>query len=87
MTYQAVVGSLDGPMTVSGNLYKKSNSWAPIMQKVSEMEKIIDRVIPVDGGAVKFRKPLANFAQPMSEPNDPQVRRILLTVEIEFLTE
>lgn len=86
ITYQAVNGSLDGQMTVSASLYYKSNSWTAIMQKSSEMERFIDREIPIDGGAVKFRKPIANYAQPMSDANDLQVRRILLTVEIEFLS-
>lgn len=87
LTYQAVSGSLNGPMTVSASLYHRSNSWASIMQRTTEMERIIDRQIPIDGGAVKFRKPVTNFAQPMSDATDPQVRRILLTVEVEFLAE
>lgn len=86
ITYQAVTGSLTGVMTVSGNLYYRGNSWAPIMQKATAMEPLIDREIKIDGGYVKFRKPVANFAQPMSDANDKQVRRILLTVEVEFLS-
>lgn len=87
IAYQAVIGSLNGQSTVSASLYHKSNSWTKIMQKSSEMERFIDREIPIDGGAVKFRKPVSNYAQPMSDPNDPQMRRIVLSVEVEFLSE
>lgn len=86
LTYQSVIGSLNGRMTVSGSLYYRGTSWAPIMQKVMEMEPFIDRQIPIDGGAVLIRKPVANFAQPMDVPGDSRVRRILLTVEVEFLS-
>lgn len=86
ITYQAVSGSINGPTTASASLYHRSNSWTKIMQKSSEMERFIDREFAIDGGAVKFRKPVSNYAQPMSDPNDPQVRRIVLTVEVEFLT-
>lgn len=85
LTYQAVNGQLGGVLNASGNLYYKGTSWAKIMQEVEQMEKAIDRQIFIDGGIMKVRKPLSNFAQPMPE-NDSKVRRMLLTVEIEFLS-
>lgn len=87
ITYQATTGSLNGQMQVAGSIWHRSNSWAKIMQKADEMGLTVDRQIPIKGGHVKFRKPVVNFAQPMSDPMDSQVRRILLTVEIEFLAE
>lgn len=87
ITYQPASGSLNGQVTVSGSLWYRGTSWAPIMQKTTEMEPMIDRQLKVDGGYVKFRKPVSNFAQPMSDPNDDRIRRMVLSVEVEFLTE
>lgn len=86
ITYQLVNGVLDGICTASGSLYMRGTSWAKICQAVTAMEKLADRQIPIDGGVMKVRKPIANFAQPLNEPSDSKVRRMVLTVEIEFIT-
>ena len=86
LTFQMVNGQLGGTLTASANLYYKSTSWSAIIQEVNQMEKVVDRQIFVEGGIMKVRKPLANFAQPASEQADKSIRRMLLTVEIEFLT-
>lgn len=86
ITYQTANGQLGGVVNVSASVYYKGTSWAAIMQEVSQMEKVIDRSVLIEGGIMKVRKPLSNFAQPMSEAGDTKIRRILLTVEIEFLS-
>ena len=85
LTYQAVEGSLDGPVTASAALYYRSTSWSAITNKVTEMAPQINKQIKIDGGYLKIRKPAANFAQQASDP-DPAIRRINLMVEVEFLT-
>ena len=86
ITYQTASGSLGGVVNVSASIYYKGTSWAKAMEDVLEMERTIDRQIFIDGGIMKVRKPVSNFAQPMNEAGDKNVRRILLTVEIEFLS-
>ena len=85
ITYQFVNGEIDGVVNASASLYYRGTSWGPICSKVMEMEPIVDRQVPIDGGVMKVRKPERNFAQPMNEPSDNKVRRMVLTVEIEFL--
>lgn len=85
LTYQAVNGQLGGVPNASANLYYKGTSWTRIMQEVNQMEKAIDRQIFIEGGIMKVRKPLQHFAQPQPE-TVKNVRRMLLTVEIEFMT-
>lgn len=85
ITYQKVNGSLDGQVTASANIYYRSTSWREIDEKITEMEPLINHQIEIEGGYLKVRKPEANFAQQMSDP-DPAVRRYTLTVEVEFLT-
>lgn len=86
ITYQTANGSLNGVVNVSASIYYKGTSWAAIMQEVLQMEKVADRQLFIDGGIMKVRKPISNFAQPMSEAGDEKIRRMILTVEIEFLS-
>ena len=86
ITYQSGIGRLNGPMTLSGSLYWRSSSWAWGMQKATEMLKVMNAEIPVDGGYVLFRVPDAYSAQPATDPMDPQVRRMIFQVQVEFLT-
>lgn len=86
ITYQAVSGSLDGQMTVSANLWYRGHSWTEISQKVNQMESMINQEVAMDGRQyMVVRKPESSFAQRLREDSDPLVRRILLTVYIEFL--
>ncbi|MBR0340682.1 MAG: hypothetical protein IJH64_00240 [Oscillospiraceae bacterium] len=87
LTYQAVLGSLEGEMTVSANLWYRGHSWEEVSKKALEIEKSINQVKRIDGGYIKVRKPDANFAQRLREESDDLVRRILLTVNLEFLSE
>lgn len=86
IAYQAVNGQLDGVITVSASIYYKGMSWSKIIEEVNHIEKFADRQIMFDGGIMKVRKPLRDFAQPISETSDSKIRRMLLTVEIEFLS-
>ena len=86
ITYEAAIGSLNGEIPLSASLWYRGTSWAPIMQKVTEIEPYIDRQVKIDGGYLKVRRNENNFAQPMSDPEDDQIRRIRLSVEAEFLS-
>lgn len=89
-TYQAIDGSLDGTTIVSASIWYRGNNWNDISQKASEISEHIYTMPPaikIDTGYMKIRLPDGTpFAQRMSDPEDSQVRRILLNVEIEFLT-
>lgn len=86
ITYEAAGGSLNGVISVTASLWYRSNSWVAISQKQTEMSKTMDRQIKIDGGYMKVRKSEIE-AQRMDEPGDRLVRRIVLNVEIEFLSE
>lgn len=87
ITYTAVSGSLNGVIPTTASLWYRSNRWDQISKKQSEMSNVMNRQIKIDGGYMKVRKSETNEAQRMDEPDDRLVRRILLNVEIEFLSE
>ena len=86
ITYEVAIGSLGGVIPLTASLWYRGNSWSPVMTKATQMEALIDRQVKIDGGYLKIRRNENNFAQPMSDPNDEQIRRILLNVEAEFLS-
>lgn len=91
ITYEAVGGSIEEQTTISASLWYKSNSWLTISQKADAIAQAIGQAsapaIKITNGYMKLRLPQGRpFAERMDEPNDGQVRRIRMTVEIEFLT-
>lgn len=86
ITYQVTTGSIDGEIPLSASLWYRGTSWAQIMKKATEIEQTIDTQIKIDGGYLKVRKNRSNFASPMSDPSDDKIRRIVLRVNAEFIT-
>lgn len=86
ITYEPVTGRLDGTLLQSARVYYRGKSWSKIMAKVTEIEQNADKQIAVDGGYMKVRVPLTNFAQPLDDPTDDELRTMALNVEVEFLT-
>lgn len=90
LTYEAVSSSLGNVNTVTASLWYRSKSWKDIDAKADEIARSIFEMPPavkLDDGWYKIRIPenLA-FAQRLSEDADEDVRRIVINVEIEFLT-
>lgn len=90
ITYEAISSGIGAPKDLSASIWYYSTSWEEISQKALEIAQAIDEMPPsikIDDGRLKFRVPeVSNFAQRMSDPN-PNIRRIVLTVEAEFLTK
>lgn len=85
ITYEPVDGSLDGVMQQSASLWYRGNSWVEIINKTGEIEAACNRQVKINGGYMKVRKPQENFAQPMGDPNDKQIRRMVIHVLVEFI--
>lgn len=90
ITYESVSGTFASNKLLSGYLWNKSSSWVWLKQKAEEIRRTIGSGITkqVDDGVVWFRIPETTpFAQIIpSGSEDDLVKRILLYVEVEFLT-
>lgn len=91
ITYESISGILNGQRQVRASLWYRDDNWAAICQKADEIgQKIYDEVLPairINNGFLMVRIPEnIPYAQRMEEPDDKEVRRILLTVNMEFLT-
>lgn len=88
ITYNVSTGSIGDVVLLTGSLFYRSPSWDAITQKAKEIEEAVTHsdipAFKVNGGRAYFTKG-APFSQRMADP-DPDVRRIVINVMAEFLT-
>lgn len=87
ITYDVSTAELDEPILLSASLWYRDTSWKSITEKADEIAQYIKQMTPikVENGRVFITKGTP-FSQRMDEPDDTTVRRILLNINVEFLT-
>lgn len=89
ITYDGTTDSFDSTVSLSTSLWYYSTSWAEIAEKAEQIATDIGmsgKLIHYEGGAMWVTRGQP-FAQRMNDPEDNNIRRILLTVNVEYLTE
>lgn len=90
ITYESFSGTWEARRTMSANLWNRSTSWKWLKEKAENIKNTIGNgiTINVDDGVIWFRIPeYTPFAQVIaSGSEDDLVKRILLSIEVEFLT-
>lgn len=87
LTYEASVSSFDEQVMLNASIWYYSIGWEEISQKADEIGNAIGDggiIVHYTGGAVWIVRGTP-FAQRMTDP-EPNLRRILLTIECDFLT-
>lgn len=88
LTYSVLTDSWENTLLLNASLWWKSTSWEAISNKAEEIAKYIVHnltPIPCEDGYVWINKGVP-FAQRLGDPDDDRIRRILLTIQVEFLT-
>lgn len=89
ITYNVKTDSLGNVIMLNASLWYRSKSWKEISDKAEEIAEYIVKLSPpsieIDNGRLFISKGTP-FSQRMSEPSDDMIRRILLTIDVEFLT-
>lgn len=87
ITYQVIIDELDGFVFPTASVWYRSESWAEADAKVNEISRHIAEMLPLplDNGFMHITKGTP-FAQRMAEA-DPTVKRYMLNMGIEFLTD
>ena len=88
ITYETVSDSFGNTVAGSASLWYRTESWSEITQKELEIAEVITKggmLVPYEGGAfwIKRGQP---WAQRLADDTD-SVRRIILNVELEFLSQ
>lgn len=90
ITYQVHTASLDELCITNVSIWYRSYSWKEISEKTEEISEAIAKMNPpsvkIDGGRLFITKGVP-FAQRMGDANDDAIRRMLLNINYEFLTE
>ena len=87
ITYSLSTDNLDNPVTLSGNLWYRSESWKEITLKSEEISKKVSEqgfyLDKIEGGYVWITRG-SPFAQRMTDTNP--VKRIYINLMAEYLT-
>lgn len=88
ITYEARTGSIDDVVTISASVWDKNTSWESVDLIVNALENRIDTYgCPIiDGGRYRVYKG-SPFAQRMGEPDNDLIRRCMLQINFEFMTQ
>lgn len=87
ITYEVSSDDFGNPLARSASLWYRDSGWGAITAKEQEISDFIGRggrMIAYDGGAIWLRKGTP-WAQRMGDSSDDMIRRIVLSVVIEFL--
>lgn len=89
ITYSVQTDSIGNTVMTNASLWYRSYSWKEISEKAEEIAKKIVTMYPptidIDDGRIYITKGVP-FAQRMREESDDAVRRVILNVNFEFLT-
>lgn len=90
VTYEAKFDNIRGAeQPISAFIYYRSTSWAEVTAKANEIGRFLARggiSLNHEGGSI-WIKAGSPLYQRMEEPNDPTIRRVLINVSAEFLSE
>lgn len=87
ITYEVSSDNFGNTLMQSASIWYRSSSWEEISLKEQEIAEYITRggrTLAYDGGAMWLQMG-SPWAQRMAEPSDDMVRRIVLSVLVEFL--
>lgn len=88
ITYEVATDSVGQVVPLTANLWTRDSSWEAISLKADEIAEYIGyghKVVKIDGGYMWVSKG-GVFAQRMNDPNDDMVRRVYVSISVEFLT-
>ena len=88
ITYEVQTTNILNSVDLSASLWFKTTSWKAITEKADEIAEYIGyggRVLEIDGGYI-WIKMGTPFAQRMAVEQDDNMRRIYLSISVDFFT-
>jgi hypothetical protein len=89
LTYEVATDSWDGVLPIAVNLWYRSTSWVAANEMAQAVSDMITRggiTLPCDGGMLWITRGQP-FARSMGDGGDDMVKRKVLNLMVEFLTE
>lgn len=89
ISYNMYADSLGNPIILNASLWYRSTSWKEVSLKSEDIAKEITRegfvILKIDNGYLWITKGTP-FAQRLYDPEDDLIRRVYLTLNVEYLT-
>lgn len=87
ITYAGTAGDFEQPVLCTGSIWMRSKSWKDISQLETEIKRSLEggRKIALDNHQYLWIYPGTPFSMRMRD-EDPGIRRVLINVNIEYLT-
>lgn len=88
ITYKAATSTFENLVQITASIWTKSTSWVTADAIADDIELYIKNMgcPKIDGGRYRVYIGATPFAQRMNDPEDEQIRRILINVVFEFMT-
>lgn len=90
LTYEDSTGSLGDVVNMTASLWYRDQSWTAISRKAQEIADHIQAMdppaLPLDTGRLYLARGNP-WAQRMNDPEDSGIRRVVLNLQAEFLTQ
>lgn len=88
ITYQVITDDLDGQIIPTASLWDRNTSWQRLDELSNRIAEYITKMptIKLDDGRMYLFK-ASQFAQHMGDEGDNTIKRVVLNLGVEFLTE
>ena len=88
ITYESAMSTFENLVSVTASIWNRSTSWETIDKIADSIEQHIKTMgcPEIDGGRYRVFIGNTTFAQRMDDPEDDQIRLILINVTFEFMT-
>lgn len=88
ITYQVIADDIDSQFIASASIWDRNTSWQRVDELSNAISEYITRMptIKLDNGRMYIFKG-SSFAQHMGDESDNTIKRVILSIGVEFLTE
>jgi hypothetical protein len=89
ITYEAAMSTFENLVSITASIWTRTSSWATADTLANQIEQYIKAMgcPEIEGGRYRVFIGDTTFAQRMDDPEDDQIKRILLNVNFEFMTK
>lgn len=90
ITYEVATGSIGDVVNLTASLWYRDTGWEAASRKAQEIADFIEHMypptLPLDTGRLNLARGNP-FDRQMDDPDDDMIRRVVLNVQAEFLTQ
>lgn len=89
ITYEAATGVFESLISITASIWTRSTSWATADALADRIERYIKGMgcPEIKDGRYRVYIPDGTYARKMDDPNDDQIKRIVLNVTFEFMSK